>query len=468
MSPMRVPHEPDSVYVLITQCLQNNFYLAHNNRLCLPDDITMHMLVGSTSKLDTKDMYTLDVNRRQVRPDLLMDGPLYRFLEAAIDDPNRHNDLHVIHIKDWHQPSESYDAERRAYGSHCEVDTWEAEPLDCFDKYLQPWKGLPGARVKAQSIEGFRDDRTVFYEILSDTMFDFRPCAPGHPALLTQILDRLIYGDGRRARRVYMVAIGVMTDIKIKTLLTALRSLYHIDNLILSDVLSASMTMERHLSGLDYADKVLNVEIMHSLNDGVSVLNPEHGDTIPEALIVSSVNFRQYRSYYLDKQNVLLYQDQKLIQYLELTSQRGAQVYEQIFQTNKYLTRFGFIFLGITVILGALRFLDPNRFTLDVVVLAGGLSLTQLLAGFFYNPLSRLQENLNNLVRLRNYLETYSTVTALLRHHLTMPEHLQSADLELLGKQITIIQDAARQMSANFADIEFNQDGEEEQTSTPA
>lgn len=454
--------EPDSVYILMTQCLQNNFFLAHENRLCLPDEIAMRMLVSGEVKSDVNAMYSLNVNHRVVKPDYLQGGPLYRFLQAAIDDPNRLNPLHVIHIKDWHESSASYDGERRAYGAHCEAGTWEAEPIDGLDCYLQPWRGLPGARAKAQSVYGYRDERTTFYEVLSDTLFDFLPDAPGEPSLLSQILDRLIYADGLRPRRVYIVVIGVYTDLKIKTLLTGLRSRYRLDNLILSNVLTASSTLERHLNGLDYADKVLNVEIIHGLNDLVSVLNPFHADSIPQAVIGQHLNFRQYRSYYLDKQNVLAYQDQKLVQYMELTSRRGAEVYEQIFRTNKYLTRFGFIFLVVTIILGALRFLDPTRFSLDVVVLTGGLSMTQLLAGFFYNPLSRLQENLNNLVRLRNYLETYSTVTALLRHHMTMPQHLQNDDLDHLKRQMDIIQEVAAQMAGNFKDISLKPQIEEE------
>jgi nicotinamidase-related amidase len=455
--------EPDSVYILITQCLQNNFFLAHENRLCLPDDIAMRLLVSGKSKLETKDMYKLEPpypNRRKVSADLLKNGPLYQFLESTIDDPNRLNDVHVIHIKDWHKPSRNYDTERRSYGSHCEAGTWEANPIDGFDKYLQPWKGLPGARKQAQSMQGFRDEKTVYYEILSDSLFDFRPEVPGHPSLLAEILHRLIFGDGMRTRRVYIVVVGVMTDIKIKTLLTSLRSLCHLDNLILSDVLSAASTLERHLSGLDYADKVLNVEIIHSLNDLVSVLNPYHADRIAEEVISHHVDFRQYRSYYLDKQNVLAYQDQKLIQYLELTSKRGTEVYEQVFKTNKYLTWFGLAFLVVTVILGTLRFLDPSRFSLDVVVLTGGLSMTQLLAGFFYNPLNRLQENLNNLVQLRTQLETHSTVTALLRHHLTMPENLQNEDLQHLREQMSIVQDVASKASSSVSQIHLSADGD--------
>jgi hypothetical protein len=37
----------DCVYILITQCLQNAFFLEEENRMCLPPDTAMRMLVGS-------------------------------------------------------------------------------------------------------------------------------------------------------------------------------------------------------------------------------------------------------------------------------------------------------------------------------------------------------------------------------------------------------------------------------------
>jgi hypothetical protein len=250
--------------------------------------------------------------------------------------------------------------------------------------------------------------------------------------------------------------IGVLTDIKVKLLLTSLRSHYNIDNLVLSDALTTSVTLERHLSGLDFADKVLAVEIVHSLNALVSVLYPRHPDDIPKAVIEHLPDFRTYRSYYLDKQNVLAFQDNQLSRYVELTGKRGNDVYRHIFRTNRVLTLFGMAFLALTLIMAAFRFFDPTRYSSDTIIaITGGLSLLQLIAVFFTRPLAEIQKNLNNLVRLRNYLETYSTVTALLRHHLTTPERLQQDDLDGLKNQMVIIQDMAQKMSMNFADIDL-------------
>lgn len=455
----------ETVYILITQCMQNNFFLSEENRLRMPEDQALQMLlqgdieeIKSKVKLDAQKTADEKNKRIIVDKDALKAGPLYQFLQATVGTKNRRNHLHVIHIRDWHEPSVSYDFERRRYGSHCEAGSWEAEPIVGFDAFLQPWKNEVGGAAQAQSVQGYtpeNDPNTTFYEYLSDSLFDFRPNEDEDKSLLVQILDNLLVDGDGRLKRVYVVVIGVLTDIKIKLLLVGLRSNYEFENLIISDVLTASSTLERHLSGLDFADKVLNVEIIHSLNALASVLHPQHADNIPNETIKNRPDFRDYRSYYLDKQNVLAYQDQQLLKYIELTGQRGAEVYGHIFGTNKWLTRFGFLFLLATFVMGIAKFVANDRFPLEVIVVTGGLSLTQLLTVFFSRPLGQIQKNLNNLVRLRNYLETYSTVTALLRHHLTSPERLQTDDLENLKEQLMIVQDVAREMSANFQDIEL-------------
>ena len=48
-------------------------------------------------------------------------------------------------------------------------------------------------------------------------------------------------------------------------------------NLAVSDTFTASPTLERHLAGLDYAAKVLDVEVVHGINDLVGFLGPATG-----------------------------------------------------------------------------------------------------------------------------------------------------------------------------------------------
>ncbi len=486
-----------SVYILITQCLQNAFFLDAGLRLCLPEDEALRMLVGSPSD-DQPDRVKLEpdpqTNRRKIPDDLLQAGPLASLFDTlAKVDEARQEPLHVIHIRDWHQPSASYDEERRLYGSHCEAHSWSAEPIEGLHKSLAPWaeKGArPNAEVQATSAQGYRVGNTIHYSVASDSVYDFKPpfyerggAQPetsfdvDAPSPLADILDRIVGRD--LDLHVYVVVIGVYTDIKIKTLLTGLRSRYPIDNLILSDVLTASPNLERHLAGLDFAQKVLNVEIIHSLNDLVAVLYDQRSrqspPVIPDELIQDSINFREYRSYFLDKQNLLAYQDMKQIEYLDLTRRRATRIYHQIFWTNRLLIGFGFGFLLLTLLLAVVNLFWPEQVAVELVAVTGGLSLIQLVTVFFRNPIQQIQKNLNNLVQMRANLETHSLTLALMRYHFSKPERLynmlkteeESQQLANLEKQMTMIQQAAQVSSELFSAIGFNPSEEDETAGSP-
>ena len=247
-----------------------------------------------------------------------------------------------------------------------------------------------------------------------------------------------------------------------------LRTRYTVDNLIVSDILTASPSLERHLEGLDFAAKVLNVEIIHSLNEIASVLNPEQDESaIPLSLTKNTLNFRDYRTYFLDKQNILAFQDQRLLEYLTLTNNRSLQVYTVIYRANLFLIILGSLFLGLTLIIAVAHVLDP-KIPIDVMLLTGGLGIVQVLASFFTAPFDKMRQNLTALVRLRNYLETYSNLSALLRHHLTLAERLQpnlhddathlraTRELDLLERQINLVESASTKMTLNFPDLMVN------------
>lgn len=460
-------YDHESVYILITQCLQNSFLLAHETRLCLPPDIVGQMLLGTEEALALDEVMTVERNRRHFKKELVEKGPLMRFFRAALTGKNSVN---VIHIKDWHLPSENYDAERRVYGEHCEAGSWGAEPIEGYDEFLQPWRTHPGGEEQARSLEGYRDPNlnNIYYEVLSDTLFDLKPSGPNEPSFLGMLLNGLVMKERGEKKRIYIVMIGVATDIKIQILLTCLRSVYtKIDSLIVSDVLTASASLERHLAALDYADKVLYCEIVHSLNDLASILNPDHPDDIPASLIQYNVNFRNYRTYFQDKQNMLVYQEQKQVEYIGFTAQRAGDVYKQISRTNKTLTYFGFGFLALTLIASFYKVFFPERVPIEFIALTGGLSMVQLLTVFFRNPLQQLQENLTNYVRLRMNLETHSLVVALLRHHFAKPERLNSQldaareleQLESIQRQILMIQQLSARQGESFAGIRIGTEG---------
>ena len=502
----------ESIHILITQCLQNAFFLADDNRLCLPNDVAMRMLLGTQEGVEIKpvaDPETMDreQNRRVVGEDQLKTGPLYSFFNAVTTDTGKQHDLHIINVRDWHAPSSYYDEERRLYGVHCEAHTWEARPIKGFDRFLRLWETLKSedekqeAKEAARSLKGYQHDNATYYDVRSDSVFDFKP--PESEELQTAlqqqfgedkkdvsqlelILDELINNKGKR---VYITVIGVYTDIKIKTLLMGLRSRYDIDNLIVSDVLTASTTLERHLEGLDFAAKVLQVEVIHNLNALVHTLNPGEPPKIPQERFKNGINFRDYQSYFLDKQKLLSYQDEKILEYLEATRERTQTVYEKTLRTNDWLFFFGAVLMGITILATLLRLINLVEIPDNFILAIGGISLVQLVTIFFRNPTKDLRNDLNSLVRLRNYLETYSMVSALLRYHLTKPERLhallesdeEEAQMRSLKSQIQLVEEIAEGLSSAFYDIPgpkrdvpgrsfvksiFNRDGQDEGKST--
>lgn len=469
----------DTIHILITQCLQNCFFLAEGSSLCISRDIVRRMLIGDQEGFSNEDIETVN-NRRIFPPDRLKAGPLYQFFQGVTGPSRRTHPLHIIHVRDWHAPSQHYDDERRRYGAHCEANTWGANYLDGYDDFLQPWQQADQpmeAGKLARSRFGYHSAarNLWYYDVRSDSVFDFSPPSSrelrdelagqceNQPACsqLQLILDRLI-GFGPDKPRAYVVIMGVYTDIKIRTLLVGLRSRYEIENLIVSDVLTDAPTLERHLDGLDFADKVVGAEIIHNLNDLANVLNPGAGHIIPNAITATTANFHDYRRHFLDRQKLLAFQDQRLLQYVELTGRRSVEVYNQIDQANRFLMRMGRIFLALTAALIVLRAAGWNV-PADALLIAGGLSVAQIITSFFLLPAAQARTNLMELVRLRNYLEAYSNVSGLLRHHLTRAERLQPdlkndpdgsnarIELSLLREQLELIQDATAGMSQAFS-----------------
>ncbi|GEM_PF-1136148 len=552
----------DTVYILITQCLQNGFLLAHDSRLVMDDDIVAKMLLKPQGNQDVDDQdaqhnrtsnpyFKLGNNKREIKnKKALVEGPLYQFLSHLMDDRDDNTDtLHAIHLRDWHKPSRDYDLERASYGPHCEAGTWESEALDNFDPYLAPWildgktdenysvnqqkrkkefkpdpnkwnskdfiknptqyfvDNLGGTqhtvRQKGHTRNGQKTN-VVHYPVLSDSVFDFRRADtiidnvydsenrspnrimeeqkvadvdsaikktnPVHrsPAyfelLINSILNMEQYQADHENRelRVNIVVIGVYTDIKVRTLVTGLRSRYRIANLVVSDVLTAAPSLERHLEALDFMHKVLRAEIIHSLNDLINVLAPSSNRSIDADIIMDHVDFVDYASYYQNKQNFLAYQDTKRLEYLELTRARSRAIYKQVYDTNKDLMRYGKIFLGLTALqaliyVGSLPFpsvnIPPEAFLVGGVV-TGGLSMLQVFTSFFRNPLNALKDNLQDLIQIRSELETHSLILALVRYHFSTPERLSESyveddeayvqemkKLKAIEKQIKMIED---------------------------
>jgi hypothetical protein len=485
---------PDSArYVLITQCLQNDLFLNSECRLKLPDTIVPQMLLGSREFNLRAGGNTPDPKRAKA----IAEGPLGMFLQATIgrridgdDRDERNGVLHVINIRDWHTPGVVYDRERRAYGNHCEADTWGAAYLEGLERYLDPTNAGDADYAEAGAVR--------FYHVRSDSVFDFKPSAPERSgrrkfraSQLEDVLDIVLQGSKtdlekmrdilsngsfpdlhQFARKVdskeepsavgaaHVAVIGVYTDIKVLTVLAGLCTRYELGDLVVSDTFTASSTLERHLAGLDFAAKLLGVEVMHGINDLAAFLGsqPELAD---ESKVVARSSFARYQSFFQDKQNVLAYQDEKLRQYLQLTEQRSLDVYERIKRTNTLLIYLGLLFLGTTLLLSVLSAIWPDRIRWQFAAVTGGVGLLQLVSAFISKPIRDLQHNLTNLAVFKMILESHSLKTALARFHLTTPHTLRElkdeGEAELAAAQVTVLQQQVKAIqefdSADFADL---------------
>jgi hypothetical protein len=222
----------------------------------------------------------------------------------------------------------------------------------------------------------------------------------------------------------YVAVIGVYSDIKVLTLLGGLLARYDLPNLAVSDTLTISPTLERHISGLDFAAKVMQVEVVHGVNDLVRYL----GGRPPlesESDVVARDGFAQYQTFFKDKQSVLAYQSEKLRDYLVLTEKRALNTYRWIERSNLFLIAWGSAFLVATLVFAVWSALDPDDVSWAIPAITGGVGLLQLATAFFTQPMNDLQRNLMNLTTYRMILESHSLKMALARFHLTTPRTLR-------------------------------------------
>ena len=483
VEPERGPEDGESRYVLITQCLQNDFLLNDECRLSLPEPIVRAVLLGQ-SGLEPKAGESV----RGLSAKAVAAGPLGLFLERAIGRRRRGEDgrgvLHVINIRDWHIPDDNYDSERRRYGAHCEAGTWGAGYVDGLEGWLDPAGPLP-----SEEAQYFEQGSVRIHHVHADSIFDFRPRRAfiganerKFPASALEILlDVIVQGsedDQARAReilrkdprvralwplakeidddetvrssaRVYVGVLGFYTDIKVAIVLTGLRTRYELPNLAVSDTFTASTSLERHLSALDFADKLLTVEVVHGINDFVRFLGGT-GDIEDESEIVAADSFARYKTYFQDRQNVLAHESEKLRAYELLTQRRSLELYDTVRRANTFLIAWGSVFLTATLVLSILSAFGLVDWKAAAVT--GGLSLAQFVGAFFTQPSSDLQHNLTNLAVFKMVLESHSLKTAVARFHLTTPQALRELHSE------TDAEAATRQIAALRKELEAIED----------
>src|SRR3954470_8626278 len=102
MAPEEEGQEPPPTrYVLLTECLQNDFLLNPECRLSLPEAVVRKVLLGQ-KRFESKAGGSI----RHLAPKAVAEGPLGLFLDRTIGRRMRGDDgrgvLHVINIRDWH------------------------------------------------------------------------------------------------------------------------------------------------------------------------------------------------------------------------------------------------------------------------------------------------------------------------------------------------------------------------------
>lgn len=455
----------NQTYVLITQCLQNDFFLNLNCRLVLPADASGKLLIHAESER----AFSESKSRRTIDDQTLLDGPLGRLLKATVGQRLRgagQGTLHLVNIRDWHITGDLYDRERRVYGTHCEAGTWGSEYLQGLLDLLDPGGtrrriGDPQGVNQGFAPEGNRHGTVVIHHVHSDTLFDLDTHASGSRSELAEVLNRIITPASRDSVRV--AVLGVYTDIKVQIVVQSLRIAYNPDRLVVSDSLTASPTLERHLGALDFANKVLGAEVMHGVADLARFLGTDPGEDEELESSASEVAFADYAQYFRDKQSIVSYEDTQLRSYRRQITGRLNETVRLVKFTNTFLIGCGILTLGSTVVLAVIAAVHPGRVPVVLPAVLLGLSVIQLVSVFFNRPAEELTRMLSREAVFRMLLESRSLRLALARYHLTTPGALRGdADA---GARAQVLRDQLNLLT-ELDEIDFDRFGSLSETGT--
>jgi nicotinamidase-related amidase len=451
------------IYILITQCLQNDFFLNLNCRLSLPTDAVSKLLIHPMSEKTFDERKS----RRKIDAGTLRKGPLGRLLRATVGHRLRGENegegtLHLVNIRDWHIPGEHYDRERRVYGSHCQAGSWGAEYIDGLTSLLDPdgtRRLLGDTRTEDPGFDpgGRRHGSVVVHHVHSGTLFDLESFAFS-PSELALVLKEIITPENRG--RVRVAVIGVYTDIKIQVVLQSLRVAYNLENLVVSDSLTASPTLERHLGALDFANKVLGVEVMHGVGDLARFLGSDPKDEELESS-ASEIAFADYAQYFRDKQSIVSYEDSQQRSYRQQINKSLRQTVRLVKGTNIFLIGCGAVTLVATVVLAVFAAVHPGRIPIALPISLLGVSVAQLVTIFFSRPIQELAAMLSREAVFRMLFESRSLRLALARYHLTTPQALDAgegakAEATILRDQLDVLTDLDKvdfDRFASFSDV---------------
>ena len=151
-------------------------------------------------------------------------------------------------------------------------------------------------------------------------------------------------------------------------------------NLAVSDTLTISPTLERHIAGLDFAAKVMQVEVVHGVNDLVRYLGgvpPLEGvrdrrggrlRAVPDVLQGQAERPRV--------------PEREARDYLVLTERRSLDTYNWIQRSNLFLIIWGSVFLVATLVFAIWSAVDPDDVSWVIPAITGGVNLIQLVTVF--------------------------------------------------------------------------------------
>jgi nicotinamidase-related amidase len=450
------------IYILITQCLQNDFFLNLNCRLSLPADAASKLLIHPASE----KTFSETRSRRTIDTGTLRKGPLARLLQATVGQRMRgkgQGTLHLVNIRDWHTPGELYDRERRVYGSHCQAGSWGADYIDGLAHLLDPdgtRRPVGDTRSEDPGFDpkGRQHGSVVVHHVHSGTLFDLESFAFS-PSELAQVLGEII--DAGNRDHVRVAVIGVYTDIKVQVVLQSLRVAYNPENIVVSDSLTASPTLERHLGALDFASKVLGVEVMHGVGDLARFLGSDPGKDEELESSASEVAFADYAQYFRNKQSIVSYEDTQQRNYRQQISRSLRQTVRLVKATNVFLIACGGATLIATIVLAVFAAIYPGRLPIALPISLLGVSVAQLVTIFFNRPVQELTAMLSREAVVRMLLESHSLRLALARYHLTTPLALGADDgarqeAAVLRDQLSVLTEIDNvdfDRFASFADV---------------
>lgn len=217
-----------AVSVLITQCLQNDFVKPIEAHEPLPNKL--HVGREEATRLMGVDPSA---------------GPVAQLMSWAREQAPE--TLHVLHIRDWHDPADPRQTDHLAmFGAHCVKGTQGAKlVLDLDDEV--------GSRRNEQLVDAI-------------ALNDFEDTA------LPGIIARIQAEAGGEPLRVGVV--GCWTEAKVSFLLYDLKTRCRIDEIATCSALDASASRLQHFNALEQLQKILGAQVFDSVGDFVAWLLP--------------------------------------------------------------------------------------------------------------------------------------------------------------------------------------------------